>query len=85
MEWLDSAACADEDPDVFFPVGTTGPAMDDVEAAKEVCRRCPVIMECLRWAVATEQTTGVWGGTSEGERARLLRAERRRARAEARH
>lgn len=85
MEWLDSAACADEDPDVFFPVGTTGPAMDDVEAAKEVCRRCPVIMECLRWAVATEQTTGVWGGTSEVERARLLRAERRRTRAEARH
>ncbi|MGD6742562.1 WhiB family transcriptional regulator [Streptomyces sp. BH106] len=84
MEWLDSAACADEDPDVFFPVGTTGPAMDDVEAAKEVCRRCPVIMECLRWAVATEQTTGVWGGTSEVERARLLRAERRRTRAEAR-
>jgi WhiB family redox-sensing transcriptional regulator len=84
MEWLDSAACADEDPDVFFPVGTTGPAMDDVEAAKEVCRRCPVIMECLRWAVATEQTTGVWGGTSEVERAGLLRAERRRARAEAR-
>ncbi|MCX4830060.1 WhiB family transcriptional regulator [Streptomyces sp. NBC_00006] len=86
MEWLDSAACADEDPDVFFPVGTTGPAMDDVEAAKEVCRSCPVITECLRWAVATEQTSGVWGGTSEGERARLLRAERRRrARAGAAH
>ncbi|MEB8343027.1 WhiB family transcriptional regulator [Streptomyces endophyticus] len=85
MEWLDSAACADEDPDLFFPVGTTGPAMDDVEAAKEVCRRCPVIMDCLRWAVTSGQTTGVWGGTSEGERAALLRAERRRARAEATH
>ncbi|MFJ9175588.1 WhiB family transcriptional regulator [Streptomyces sp. NPDC102360] len=83
MEWLDSAACVDEDPDLFFPVGTTGPAMDDVEEAKEVCRRCPVITECLRWAVSTGQTTGVWGGTSEGERAGLLRAERRRARARA--
>ncbi|MFZ3560495.1 WhiB family transcriptional regulator [Streptomyces sp. BH055] len=81
MEWLDRAACVEEDPDLFFPVGTTGPAVDDVEAAKEVCRRCPVIMDCLRWAVATGQTTGVWGGTSESERARLLRAERRRARA----
>ncbi|MFZ3597590.1 WhiB family transcriptional regulator [Streptomyces sp. BH104] len=81
MEWLDRAACVEEDPDLFFPVGTTGPAVDDVEAAKEVCRRCPVIMDCLRWAVATGQTTGVWGGTSENERAGLLRAERRRARA----
>ncbi|MFZ3567506.1 WhiB family transcriptional regulator [Streptomyces sp. BH097] len=81
MEWLDRAACVEEDPDLFFPVGTTGPAVDDVEAAKEVCRRCPVIMDCLRWAVATGQTTGVWGGTSESERADLLRAERRRARA----
>ncbi|MGW2342912.1 WhiB family transcriptional regulator [Streptomyces sp. NPDC001661] len=85
MEWLDRAACVEEDPDLFFPVGTTGPAVDDVEAAKEVCRRCPVIMECLRWAVATGQTTGVWGGASESERAGLLRAERRRARARATH
>ncbi|WP_306318301.1 MULTISPECIES: WhiB family transcriptional regulator [unclassified Streptomyces] len=83
MEWLDGAACVDEDPDLFFPVGTTGPAVDDVEAAKEVCRRCPVIVECLRWAVTTGQTTGVWGGTSETERAGLLRAERRRVRARA--
>ncbi|WP_338701640.1 WhiB family transcriptional regulator [Streptomyces sp. Q6] len=80
MEWLERAACVGEDPELFFPVGTTGPAVHDVHEAKEVCRRCPVIAACLEWAVATGQTTGVWGGTSETERAGLLRAERRRAR-----
>ncbi|MFI5659048.1 WhiB family transcriptional regulator [Streptomyces sp. NPDC051684] len=48
-------------------------------------RHCPVIMECLRWAVATGQTTGVWGGASESERAGLLRAVRRHTRARATH
>ncbi|MEV5612645.1 WhiB family transcriptional regulator [Streptomyces sp. NPDC052225] len=85
MEWLERAACVGEDPELFFPVGTTGPAVHDVRAAKAICRRCPVIAACLEWAVATGQTTGVWGGTSETERAGLMRAERRRARrAEAR-
>ncbi|MBO1335544.1 WhiB family transcriptional regulator [Streptomyces sp. VRA16 Mangrove soil] len=78
MEWLDGAACVHEDPELFFPVGTTGPAVQDVEAAKQVCRRCPVVAECLEWAVTTGQTSGVWGGTSERERTGLLRAERRR-------
>ncbi|MFE9650399.1 WhiB family transcriptional regulator [Streptomyces sp. NPDC006365] len=77
MEWLLRAACADEDPELFFPVGTTGPALQDVEAAKEVCARCPVSYQCLAWALETGQTSGVWGGTCEEERAGLLRLVRR--------
>jgi WhiB family redox-sensing transcriptional regulator len=79
MEWLRRAACADEDPELFFPVGTTGPAVQDVEAAKEVCARCPVSYQCLTWALETGQTSGVWGGTCEEERAGLLRLVRRQA------
>ncbi|NGO45459.1 WhiB family transcriptional regulator [Streptomyces sp. YC419] len=77
MEWLRRAACADEDPELFFPVGTTGPALHEVEAAKEVCARCPVSYQCLTWALDTGQTSGVWGGTCEEERAALLRLVRR--------
>ncbi|MGY0021766.1 WhiB family transcriptional regulator [Streptomyces sp. cg35] len=83
MEWLDSAACVGEDPELFFPVGGSGPALQDVREAKAVCRRCPVADACLDWALRTGQTTGVWGGTSEVERATLHRAFRRRARQEA--
>ncbi|MET9496222.1 WhiB family transcriptional regulator [Streptomyces sp. NPDC006552] len=83
MEWLERAACVGEDPELFFPVGSTGPALLDVHEAKKVCHRCPVIAECLELALETGQTTGVWGGTSETERAPLHKAHRRRARQKA--
>ena len=73
MEWLQRAACTHEDPELFFPVGTSGPAVRDEEAAKRICARCPVASECLAWALRTRQTSGVWGGTGEKERARLRR------------
>ncbi|MFI5684073.1 WhiB family transcriptional regulator [Streptomyces sp. NPDC051636] len=76
MEWLRSAACVGEDPELFFPVGTTGPALRDVTAAKRVCARCPVVTQCLAYALANGQTSGVWGGTCEEERDALLRASR---------
>ncbi|MFD7711633.1 WhiB family transcriptional regulator [Streptomyces sp. NPDC059785] len=71
--WREYARCRDTDPDLFFPVGTTGPALLQIEEAKAVCRRCRVREECLRWALDTGQTIGVWGGTSEGERRSLKR------------
>jgi WhiB family transcriptional regulator, redox-sensing transcriptional regulator len=79
MEWLGNAACAGEDPELFFPVGTSGPALRDVAEAKRVCARCPVSEECLTWALDNGQTSGVWGGTGEDERRRLLRRSRRHA------
>ncbi|MFF4975589.1 WhiB family transcriptional regulator [Streptomyces sp. NPDC001083] len=71
--WRESAACRSVDPDLFFPIGSTGPALPQVEEAKAVCRRCPVRDECLCWALDTGQTIGVWGGTSENERRALRR------------
>lgn len=68
----------EEDPDLFFPIGTTGPALAQSEAAKEVCRLCEVVDVCLEWALTTGQDTGVWGGMSEIER-RDLKRERRLA------
>ncbi|MEV0177506.1 WhiB family transcriptional regulator [Streptomyces sp. NPDC050803] len=76
MEWLRGAACVGEDPELFFPVGTKGPALRDVAAAKRVCARCPVIIQCLAFALSSGQSSGVWGGTCEEERAALLRTSR---------
>lgn len=80
MEWLRQAACAGEDPELFFPVGTAGPALRDIATAKRVCARCPVAAQCLDWALRSGQTSGVWGGTCEDERAELLRTARERVR-----
>jgi len=77
MEWVHRAKCRDVDPELFFPVGTTGPAAAQIEAAKEVCVNCSVRDECLEWALVTGQDAGVWGGTSEEERRSIRRARRR--------
>jgi WhiB family redox-sensing transcriptional regulator len=79
MNWVQQALCRDEDPELFFPIGSTGPAAVQVEAAKQVCFGCPVRLECLEWALATAQDAGVWGGFSEEERRALRRARRREA------
>jgi len=77
VDWIHRARCKDEDPELFFPVGTTGPAAAQLAAAKAICMQCPVKMECLEWAMATGQDAGVWGGLSEDERRALRRARRR--------
>jgi WhiB family redox-sensing transcriptional regulator len=74
-DWRAAAACRTVDPDLFFPIGTTGPAFLQILEAKAVCQGCAVREECLEWALETGQSIGVWGGTSENER----RALRRRA------
>jgi len=51
MTWRNRAACLDEDPELFFPIGNTGPALLQIEEAKAVCRRCEVVETCLKWAI----------------------------------
>src|SRR5574337_17901 len=73
MDWRHKAVCRDEDPELFFPVGNSGPALAQIAAAKAVCARCPVRTEGLTWALETGQDAGVWGGMSEDERRALKR------------
>ena len=73
MSWRDRARCRAEDPELFFPIGPSGPALKQLNEAKAICRRCPVAVDCLTWALSTGQPTGVWGGLSEDERRKLRR------------
>lgn len=68
FDWQTQAVCRDEDPELFFAVGVSGPALLQVEQAKAVCRRCDVVDDCLTWALESGQDAGVWGGMSEEER-----------------
>lgn len=82
MDWRHRAACLTEDPELFFPVGNTGPALMQIAEAKKVCRRCEVRETCLQWALDAGQDHGVWGGLSEDERRSMKRrAARLRVRA----
>jgi len=73
MTWRDRAACLDKDPELFFPIGNTGPALLQIEEAKAVCRRCEVIETCLKLAIDSGQDAGVFGGLSEDQRRSLKR------------
>ena len=83
MDWRHRAVCLDEDPELFFPIGNTGPAIMQIEEAKQVCRRCDVREQCLAWALEAGQDhgvvpvgAGVYGTTGRLEKGyRLMGAE----------
>lgn len=80
-DWREIAACRDSDPSVFFPVGTTGSALDQIDVALTICGECGVRDECLQYALEANQEAGVWGGYAEDDRRRFRKrwlAERRR-------
>jgi WhiB family transcriptional regulator, redox-sensing transcriptional regulator len=73
-DWVIQGACRRHDPELFFPVASSGPGSADAEIAKSICRRCPVLDECLGWALRAGEAHGIWGGTTPEER-RYLRVE----------
>jgi WhiB family redox-sensing transcriptional regulator len=76
MDWRNHAACRSQDPELFFPIGTTDRALAQLQRAKAVCHACPVQEPCLDWALRSEpigQESGVAAGLSEGERRALKR------------
>ena len=73
--WRDHALCRDTDPELFFPVGTTGIALVQIDKARQVCGECDVRSECLDFALETNQDSGIWGGLCEEER-RVIRRQR---------
>lgn len=77
VDWRREAACTTQDPGLFFPIRTAGPAVRQTERAKQFCGGCPVQMPCLEWALKTGADHGVWGGLSEHDRQSLRRRRRR--------
>ncbi|MEU0335404.1 WhiB family transcriptional regulator [Streptomyces sp. NPDC006193] len=73
MNWRGRAACRNEDPELFFPIGDTGPAAQQTEKALAVCRSCPVLAPCRTWALTHGETDGIWGATTAAERRSLRR------------
>lgn len=59
-DWVDRAACAGTDPDVFFaPLDRHGWAPS---RARAICATCPVVVECLTDAIERREQYGIWGG-----------------------
>lgn len=65
---MEQGVCQEVDPELWFPDKGQSSSY-----AKKVCRSCPVIEECLDYALAGGERFGVWGGTSERERRGMKR------------
>jgi WhiB family transcriptional regulator, redox-sensing transcriptional regulator len=81
--WRSSGSCRVADPDLFFPISSSGPADKQIARAKMICAGCPVRQPCLEFALAHDQTYGIWGGTTVEDRQRDRRRRRRAAAAAA--
>ena len=72
--WRNLGACRGLDPSVFFPE-----TEEMAEEAKNICLTCDVRVACLEHALASREKVGIWGGTTERERRRIVRQRRRTA------
>ena len=70
-DWMEEGKCKDLNPSIFFPSDGVG-----VQVAQKICAGCPVVDECLEYALVERVDHGVWGGKSERERRRILRRRR---------
>lgn len=79
-EWQYQGACREADPSIFFhPEGERGQARRNRDnKAVEICRSCPVLMQCREQALAAQEPYGVWGGLTEADREEYLLASRGR-------
>jgi WhiB family redox-sensing transcriptional regulator len=75
--WIDRAACRGADSLLFFPE-TRG--VSNTAAALNICRACPVSIQCLEHALNRPEQHGVWGGTTEEQRHAMRRARKRKPR-----
>jgi len=77
--WQFEAACRGEDSALFFAPGYFERREERAARelrAKALCDRCPVRETCLEFALAVNESHGVWGGLNEQERRQLLRQRR---------
>ena len=69
--WQLQGSCLGYPLDVFFPEDTLRSDLRrHEEAAKQICRRCPVLTQCREHALSTPEQHGVWGAMTPTERAR---------------
>lgn len=80
--WRERAACLAHPALLFFgfdEAENPGEKRAREDAAKAVCASCPVMRDCLEYALETREPYGIWGGLTESERKAEIRKRARRA------
>jgi len=67
--WVDLAACAGMDTDLWFLDNQTG----SYRQVRAICNTCPVQPDCLAYALENRISHGMWGGLNPIQRRQLRR------------
>lgn len=72
--WHDKGACTEADQPLFYhPENERGSTrLARANAAKAICRDCPIRQTCREQSLANRESHGTWGALSEDERSMLL-------------
>jgi WhiB family redox-sensing transcriptional regulator len=75
-DWMTHADCRDHDPELWFPEHQRDRALRydtryATKAAQHICLHCPVIADCLHYALTTDTRFGIWGGATASDRAHM--------------
>lgn len=76
QSWAQAAECAKPGQPLMFPHEADSVG---IELARDVCNVCPVRQACLDEALARNESFGIWGGMTTGERREMRRREMRKA------
>lgn len=68
--WRRSAACAEVDPELFFPEKYD---MRTAAQARRICGTCEVSAECLASALERNEQYGIFAGLTLTQRRRLVK------------
>lgn len=72
-DWDTEAACRDiPNPEIFFPnEGFDRLGRRTSDEAIAICETCPVIAQCLDFALKNKIDHGIWGGKTENQRRKM--------------
>lgn len=68
LPWMDEAACASVDPELWFPEKGSS-----TKEAKAICATCPVLSSCRAYGLERKERFGVLGGLSERDRRKIIK------------
>lgn len=70
--WLDQASCFGQDTEMFYADTVFSAENKKIIAkAKMFCKTCPVVADCLQYAINNQERFGVWGSFSTKERSAI--------------
>jgi WhiB family redox-sensing transcriptional regulator len=83
LDWIDEGICRDyKSPDDWYLGGEYAPMLTggynaETSRAIAICRTCPVMAECARYAIEHNEVHGVWGSLTPYDR-RVIRLRKQR-------